>query len=105
MAGKAVTYEGTTDRSVHDAGAVEIDGITLEKGELVRGLSDEQVERLDALPYHRFTVEDFADDELLKLSRADLDDRAREAGVPDPESYQNKQQVADAIRARDGGDS
>lgn len=55
-AAKTVTYEGTTDSSVHDSGAVEIDGVTLPKGEPVEGLSADQIKRLEDLPYHRFTV-------------------------------------------------
>lgn len=55
-AGKAVTYEGTTDKSVHDSGSVEIDGIELVKDEPVEGLSAEQIKRLEDMPYHRFTV-------------------------------------------------
>lgn len=37
--------------------------------------------------------------ELLQSSRAQLNDIAKEAGVADPESYENKQQVAEAIVA------
>jgi hypothetical protein len=53
-----VTYEGTTDSSQNQAGAVEIDGKTLPEGEAVSGLSAEQVKRLDDLAYHKFTFKE-----------------------------------------------
>lgn len=54
MAGVKARYLGSTDRSKNDAGAVEIDGLTLvEDGEPVE-VSAEQRKRLEELPHHRF---------------------------------------------------
>lgn len=102
--GKTVTYEGATDASKNQAGSVEIDGVELPEGEPVAGLTADQVERLEDLAYHRFTVEEGnGGDELLKLSRPDLDAKAAEAGVENPDALVNKQAVVDAIREKEAG--
>lgn len=101
-AGKTVTFEGSTDRSVVDPGAVEIDGTVLEKGVPVEGLSADQVERLEAMPYHRFTVGDEA-----KLTGDALDARVKELGIDGAANMnadEKRAAVADAEAAQ-GGDS
>lgn len=55
MAGsERARYLGTTDRGVHDAGAVEIDGLTLARDGDPVEVDADQRKRLEEMAYHRF---------------------------------------------------
>lgn len=76
-----MTYEGTTNSRENSSEAVEIDGRQLPQGKAVSGLTDDQVARLEELPYHRFTVQDSDEPTLADLTKEELQAQADQRGL------------------------